>query len=274
MPCPMMKALTMTITLATWNVNSVRARLDNITGWLQDHRPDVVLLQEIKCINDQFPASAFEDLGYNIAVHGQKSYNGVAILSRQPIDDIVTRLPGNDDDEQARYLEVWTGGVRVVCVYVPNGNPIKDEHGNRHEKFAWKLAWQERLRDRIAELLQQDEPLVIGGDFNIIPTELDAKNPKAWLDDALFQPESRAFYRSLCHMGLVDIFRHQHADQPGHYSFWDYQAGALQRDHGIRIDYFLLSPQACDRFKTSWIDKNPRTLEKASDHTPVLITLE
>lgn len=264
----------MPITIASWNVNSVRARLENIIEWLRDASPDIVLLQEIKCQNEQFPTSEFEDLGYNIAVHGQKSYNGVAILSRDRIEDVVTTLPDDPEDAQARYLEAWTHGMRVVCVYVPNGNPIRDDDGARHDKFSFKLDWQQRLRQRLSALLRQEEPCVIGGDFNIIPTELDAKNPKAWGDDALFQPESRAFYQSLCHMGLVDIFRHQHTDQPGHYSFWDYQGGAFQRDHGIRIDYFLLSPIASDRVVTSWIDKAPRTREKASDHTPVLIKIE
>ena len=260
------------MTIATWNVNSVRARLPNVLAWLGAHRPDIVLLQEIKTVAESLPVTEIEDLGYNIQIKGQKSYNGVAILSRHRIEDVTDILPGDDTDEQARYLEAWINGIRVVCLYAPNGNPVRDEDGNIHEKFRYKLGWQERLKDRIDYLLTLDEPLVIGGDFNIIPAEIDCRHVKSWLDDALFQPESRLFYRSLLNIGLVDAFRAQ-TPEGGHYTFWDYQGGAWQRDHGIRIDHFLLSPQACDRLDRCWIDKEQRDLPKASDHTPVLVTL-
>ena len=262
----------MSMTIATWNVNSVRARLPNILEWLGKNSADIVLMQEIKTLPENFPTTEFEDLGYNVQIKGQKSYHGVAILSRHRIEDVVDILPGDEMDDQARYLEAWINGLRIVCLYAPNVNPVRDENGQPHEKFRYKLAWQQRLKNRIEELLLLEEPLVIGGDFNIIPEEIDCRNVKSWLDDALFQPESRAFYRSLQNLGLVDAFRARTPD-PHQYTFWDYQGGAWQRDHGIRIDHFLLSAQACDRLERCWIDKAPRDMAKASDHTPVLVTV-
>jgi exodeoxyribonuclease III len=252
-------------TIATWNVNSINARLPNVLEWLGATRPDVVLLQEIKCQDPAFPTEAVGELGYNVATHGQKSYNGVAILSRRPLEDVVRGLPGDPGDEQARYLEATTGGVRVASIYLPNGNPIGTA------KFAYKLAWMARLRSRAAALLELDEPVVLGGDYNVIPEPNDCHDPKAWLGDALFQPESRRAFRALLHLGYLEAFRALHPDQRGAYTFWDYQRGAFQLDHGIRIDHLLLSPLAADRLQGCTIDKEPRRRPKASDHTPVVV---
>ena len=223
--------------LATWNVNSINARLETVLGWFEETMPDVAVLQEIKCIDEKFPAEAFERLGYNVAVHGQKTYNGVAMLSKTPMEDIRRGLPGDDGDEQARYIEAVISGprpVRMVGIYLPNGNPIGTE------KFAYKLAWMERLHRHAADLLKYEEPLVIAGDYNVIPRPEDADKPEGWLGDALFQPESRAAYRSLQNLGLTDAFM-QMDGSAGEYTFWDYQAGAWPRNHGIRIDHALLS---------------------------------
>jgi exodeoxyribonuclease III len=257
----------MPTTIATWNVNSVNARLPNVLEWLRAAKPDVVLLQETKCLDAAFPREAIEDLGYNVATHGQKSYNGVAILSRRPMEDVAPGLPGDPADEQARYLEATVGGVRVASIYLPNGNPIGTD------RFAYKLAWMERLRARAKALLELDEPLVLGGDYNVIPEPVDCHDPKAWADDALFQPESRRAFRALLHLGLTDAFRALHPDEARAYSFWDYQRGAFQLDHGIRIDHLLLSPLAADRLASCTIDKEPRRRPKASDHTPAVVEL-
>lgn len=253
-------------TIATWNVNSINARLPNIVGWLQATKPDIVLLQEIKCQDAAFPAEAVGDLGYNVAVHGQKSYNGVAILSLRPLEGVVRGLPGDAADEQARYIEAGVDGMRVASIYLPNGNPIGTE------KFAYKLAWMERLRLHAASLLEEDDVVVLGGDYNVIPEPIDCHDPNAWLGDALFQPESRRAFRALLHLGLTEAFRALHPKERA-YSFWDYQGGAFQLDHGIRIDHLLLSPLAADRLVGCTIDKDPRRQPKASDHTPVLVEL-
>jgi exodeoxyribonuclease III len=257
----------MPTTIATWNVNSVNARLPNVLEWLRAANPDVVLLQETKCLDAAFPRAAVEDEGYNVATHGQKSYNGVAILSRRPIEDAAPGLPGDLLDEQARYLEATVAGVRVASIYLPNGNPIGTD------KFAYKLAWMERLRARATALLELDEPVVLGGDYNVIPEPVDCHDPKAWADDALFQPESRRAFRALLHLGLTDAFRALHPAEARAYSFWDYQRGAFQLDHGIRIDHLLLSPLAADMLAGCTIDKEPRRRPKASDHTPVAVEL-
>jgi exodeoxyribonuclease-3 len=255
------------VTIATWNVNSVNARLPNVLDWLAAARPDIALLQEIKCVDAAFPAEAVGDLGYNIAVHGQKSYNGVAILSREPLADVVRGLPGDPADEQARYVEATVGTVRVASIYLPNGNPIGTE------KFAYKLAWMTRLHAHAAALLEQDEAIVLGGDYNVIPEGIDCHDPKAWLGDALFQPETRQSFRALLHQGWTEAFRALHPDQRGAYTFWDYQGAAFQLDHGIRIDHLLLSPQAADRLVACTIDKDPRRQPRASDHTPAIVEL-
>jgi len=256
--------------IATWNVNSVNARLETVLAWFSEAQPDVAGLQEIKCVDEKFPREAFEQLGYNVEVFGQKSYNGVALLSKTPLDDVRRGLPGDEADEQSRYLEAVTGGdtpVRVATIYLPNGNPIGTE------KFTYKLAWTERLRTHAADLLKLEERLVLAGDYNVIPNDDDVKTPANWMGDALFQPESRAAWRSLKWLGLTDAY--EAADGAPHgYTFWDYQAGAWQRNNGIRIDHALLSPQAADRLKSVTIHKAQRASDKPSDHVPVVVELD
>ncbi len=247
--------------IATWNVNSIRARLPRVTEWLDEFSPDIALLQEIKTVNEGFPSTEFESRGYNLVVHGQKSYNGVAILSKFPIEDALCGLPGDDGDEQARYIEAFTGGVRVATIYLPNGNPCPGE------KFDYKLGWMDRLIARTREVLSWEEAVVFGGDYNVIPADEDCYDPMAWADDALTQPESRSRLRTILNMGLTDAIRVDHTGP--YYSYWDYKAGAWQKDNGVRIDHLLLSPQAADRLVQTGIDRAPRAREKPSDHTPV-----
>ena len=252
--------------IATWNINGVKARLDNALTWLKEAEPDVVCLQEIKSVDEGFPRGAFEDLGYNVETHGQKGFNGVAILSKRKPDEVRRGLPGNDGDEHARYIEADIAGsngvVTVASIYLPNGNPIGTE------KFSYKLAWMQRLEAHARARLAHEMPLVLAGDFNVIPEPMDARRPEAWVSDALFQPESRAAWRALVALGFTDATR---ACYPldDLYTFWDYQAGAWQKNHGIRIDHMLLSPQAADRLRASGIDKDVRAREKPSDHVPV-----
>ncbi|MET0605426.1 MAG: exodeoxyribonuclease III [Beijerinckiaceae bacterium] len=256
--------------IATWNVNSVRQRVAHLTEWLAERKPDVVCLQELKCLDEAFPAEPIEALGYNVAVHGQKTFNGVAILSKYPLDDVRRGLPGADDDEQARYIEAIVnapfGVVRVASIYLPNGNPIATD------KFKYKLAWMDRLAAHIERLLEYEEPLVLAGDYNVIPEPRDARDPSLWVNDALFQPETRAAFRRICGLGLTEAVRGT-SDDGGLYTFWDYQAGAWQRNNGIRIDHLLLSPQAADLFQEAIIDKHVRGWEKPSDHVPVIVAL-
>ena len=256
--------------IATFNVNSMRARLPNILDWLQAAKPDIALLQEIKAMEDTFPRLEIEAMGYKSAIAGQKSYNGVAILSKTELEIAQTRLPGDESDEQARYLEAVTetaaGRLRVATIYLPNGNPVDSE------KFAYKLGWMERLEAHAKSLLEAEEPVILGGDYNVIPQEEDCHDPAGWEGDALFRPESRAAFRRILNLGYTEAFRALHGEA-GMYSFWDYQAGAWQKDHGIRIDHLLLSPQAADRLTECEIDKGPRGKEKASDHTPVWVRL-
>jgi exodeoxyribonuclease III len=257
--------------IATWNINGVRARIDTATAWLKDAQPDIVCLQEIKSEDSAFPAEAFEELGYNIAIHGQKGFNGVALLSKFPLEDVSRGLPGSETDDHARFIEavvsVPAGAVRVVSLYLPNGNPIGTE------KFDYKLAWMERLHAYTLGRLALEEAFVLAGDFNVIPELIDARFPDHWKRDALFQPETRAAYRRLLNLGLTDAFRACEAGD-GHYTFWDYQAGSWQKNDGIRIDHMLLSPQAADRLKGAEIDKRPRGWEKPSDHVPVITELD
>ena len=257
--------------IATWNINGVKARLDTVVAWLQTSAPDVVCLQEIKSVDEGFPKGAFEDLGYNVATHGQKGFNGVAILSKRPPDEVRRGLPGNDADEQARYIEADIAGdkgvVTIASLYLPNGNPIGTD------KFAYKLAWMDHLTAHARTLLAQEMPLVLAGDYNVIPEAKDAKNPDAWTGDALYQPESRTAWRALSALGLTDATRACYpADDV--YTFWDYQAGAFQKNHGIRIDHMMLSPQAADRLISSGIDRDTRGWEKPSDHVPVWVELD
>ena len=252
--------------IATWNVNSAKARLETIIAWLKEASPDIACFQELKCEDQAFPRQAVEELGYNVALHGQKTYNGVAILSKRPFDEVKTRLPGDDGDEQARYIEAVVAGMRIASIYLPNGNPVASE------KYAYKLAWMERLIAHVKSLLAFEEPLVLAGDYNVIPAAADARNPSAWTTDALFLPATRERFRALCHLGLTDAVRAS-SDEPGLYTFWDYQAGAWQKNNGIRIDHVLLSPQAADRLIGASIDRHVRAWEKPSDHVPVVIDL-
>ena len=254
--------------IATWNVNSVKARLPNLLDWLETFAPDVALLQEIKTVDDGFPRLEIEALGYRVETHGQKTYNGVAILSKRPLQVVRRGLPGDEVDEQARYIEaVIDGDVRVAALYLPNGNPCPGE------KYDYKLAWMDRLDAHARHLLSLDEPVVLGGDYNVIPTDGDVYDPAGWRDDALARPETRAKFRALIHQGWTDALRAFHAES-GLYSFWDYQGGAWPKGHGLLIDHLLCSPRAADRLLDSGIDTKPRGKEKASDHTPVWCTLE
>ncbi|HEX4636580.1 MAG TPA: exodeoxyribonuclease III [Rhizomicrobium sp.] len=256
--------------IATWNVNSIKARLEPALAWLKQANPDVVALQEIKTVDENFPKLAFEALGYNCAVHGQKSYNGVALLSKRPMEDVTPRLHGDEADDHARYLEAVVSGdkgtVRLATIYAPNGNPWPGP------KFDYKLAWLERLRLHARKLLKNEEPVVLMGDYNIIPQDKDAAKPKNWVKDALFQPESKAALRRIENLGYTDAFRALHSEG-GHYTFWDY-FGSWERNNGIRIDHLLLSPQALDRLTDVGIDKDVRgASEKPSDHVPAWIKL-
>lgn len=256
--------------IATWNVNSVNARLETVLRWFEEASPDVACLQEIKCVDEKFPAEAFERLGYNAAVHGQKSYNGVAILSKAPLEDVRKGLPGDDGDDHARYLEAVVGGprpVRVASIYLPNGNPIGGE------KFDYKLRWMARLNAHARALLAYEEPLALVGDYNVIPEPRDAAHPENWTGDALFQPESREAFRALKWLGLTEAYLEADG-APGAYTFWDYQAGAWQRNNGIRIDHALLSPQAADLLRGCEIHKHVRAWEKPSDHVPLVVELD
>jgi exodeoxyribonuclease-3 len=255
--------------LATWNVNSINARLETVLGWFEAAQPDVACLQELKCVDEKFPREAFERLGYNVEVHGQKTYNGVALLSKYPLEDVRRGLPEGEGDDHARYIEALVLAprpVRVGGLYLPNGNPIGTE------KFAYKLNWMRRLHAHAQSLLAFEEPFALAGDFNVIPEPQDADNPPSWMGDALFQPETRAAFRALKWLGLTEANLTVGAEPHG-YTFWDYQAGAWQRNHGIRIDHILLSPQAADRLQACEIHRNVRAGEKPSDHVPVVATL-
>ena len=257
--------------IATWNVNSVRQRLDHLLAWLGEAAPDVVCLQEIKCVDEQFPREAIEALGYNVVTHGQKTFNGVALLSKFPFDETRPRLAGDDGDVQSRFLEgvvsLKHGVVRVACLYLPNGNPANTE------KYPYKLKWISRLIDYSKEQLKSEETFVLAGDFNVIPAPRDVYDPAAWVDDALFRPQTREAFQTLLGLGLTDALRAA-SDAAGEYTFWDYQAGAWQKNNGLRIDHLLLSPQASDRLSAVGIDRHVRGWEKASDHVPVWIDLD
>ena len=255
--------------LATFNINGIKARSEALPAWLAQAQPDVVCLQEIKSVDEAFPRSSYEALGYRVETHGQKGFNGVAILSKLPLSDIRRGLPGDDSDEQSRWIEAVVEGprpLRVCGLYLPNGNPAPGP------KYDYKLAWMARMEARVRNLLDSEEPFVALGDYNIIPQALDAARPEAWLTDALFLPESRNALRRMVNLGLTDAIC---ARQPGAaaYTFWDYQAGAWDRNNGIRIDHVLLSPQAADRLEETGIDKAVRGGDKPSDHVPVWVQL-
>lgn len=257
--------------IATYNINGVKARLGALLDWLGETRPDIACLQELKCTDEAFPREAVEALGYNVQVHGQKGFNGVALLARRPPEDVTRGLPGDAGDAQARWIEATVPGargtVRVACLYLPNGNPAPGP------KYDYKLAWMARLRARAAEILALEEPAVLAGDWNVIPQEEDADRPEAWAGDALFLPDSRAAFRRILHAGWTDAIRALHPE-PLLYTFWDYQRGAWEKNDGIRIDHLLLSPQAADRLGASGIDRHMRGREKPSDHVPVWCELD
>ncbi|MBN8920904.1 MAG: exodeoxyribonuclease III [Rhizobiales bacterium] len=252
--------------IASWNVNSTQQRLDHLLAWPGETRPAVVCLQETKCVDEQFPREPIEALGYNVAIHGQKTFNGVAILSRHPLSDVAPGLPGEPEDDHARFIEAVistrSGVLRVATIYLPNGNPPQTE------KYPYKLRWMDRLHRYAARRLTLEEPFVMAGDYNVIPAPRDAAEPENWTGDALFLPETRLRFQSLLNLGLTDALRAT-TDEAGLYTFWDYQAGAWQRNKGIRIDHLLLSPQAADRLVTVGIDKHMRAREKPSDHVPI-----
>ena len=252
--------------IASWNVNSAKARQDHILDYLKAGSADVLLIQETKTQDVNFPVDLYQDAGWNVVFHGQKSYNGVAIAARQPLTDVMSGLPGDAEDEQARYMEATIDGVRVATIYLPNGNPAPGP------KFDYKLAWMERLNRRAEELLRDEIPVVLAGDFNVIPQDIDCYDPPGWEGDALTRAESRAAFNRLSLLGYTDALRACHPGQVL-YSYWDYQAGAWQKDNGVRIDHLMLSPEAADRLVAAEVDKGQRGLEKPSDHTPVWVDL-
>tara|TARA_B100000242_G_scaffold65561_1_gene40502 strand:+ start:98 stop:931 length:834 start_codon:yes stop_codon:yes gene_type:complete len=255
--------------IASFNINGIKARTPALIDWLNEAKPDVALLQEIKSIDEAFPKETFEDLGYNVETNGQKSFNGVAILSKYPLREIKRGLPGDKSDEQARWIEgtiCASNELKICCLYLPNGNPLPGP------KYDYKLAWMDRLYLRAQELLRSEQTSLMAGDFNIIPQIEDAATPEVWKNDALFKLESRAKFRKILNLGFLDAFRACN-DGPGHYSFWDYQAGAWDRNDGIRIDHFLLSPTCADVLNDCKIDSDIRGREKPSDHVPIWIKL-
>ena len=262
--------------IASFNINGVKARLPLVLDWLRETAPDVAILQEIKSMDEGFPREAFEELGYNVETHGQKGFNGVALVSKYPLEDVVQGLPGaagagreGVDDEEARYIEATVVGetaVRICGLYLPNGNPAPGE------KYDYKLRWMARLAARAAELLTTEEPFLMAGDYNVIPQAEDAARPEAWTEDALYLPETRAAFRRLVNLGLTEALRAR-TQAPELYTFWDFQRGAWQRNDGIRIDHFLLSPQCADLLEDCQIDKEIRSRDKPSDHVPIWVQL-
>jgi exodeoxyribonuclease III len=255
--------------LATFNINGIKARIEALPAWLAEAAPDVVCLQEIKSVDEGFPREVFEALGYRVETHGQKGFNGVAILSKLPLGDVRRGLPGDATDEQARWIEAVVDAgrpVRVCGLYLPNGNPVPGP------KYDYKLAWMARMEARVQELLASEEAFVCLGDYNVIPQAMDAAKPENWLTDALYLPETREAFRRMAHLGLTDAVRMRQPG-PGVYTFWDYQAGAWERNNGIRIDHVMCSAQAADRLVDAGIDKAVRGGEKPSDHVPVWVKI-
>ena len=250
--------------IVTWNVNSIKARKEHVEKFLADHSPDVLMIQELKGLD--FPAEDFKERGYHTLFKGQKAYNGVAVFSKSEATLITDTLPGMEEDEQARYIEIDVDGIRMINIYAPNGNPIPGP------KFNYKLDWLNKLYDRLAALRAENIDFLIGGDFNIIPEDQDVHNPKAWLNDALFQPESRALYKRFINLGLYDALR-IFSQRDKEYTFWDYTGGAFPANKGIRIDHFLLSPAITDRCTACYIDTAPRGWERPSDHTSLILEI-
>jgi exodeoxyribonuclease III len=255
--------------IATFNINGVKARTEVLARWLDESAPDAAVLQEIKSVDEGFPRDLIEGRGYHLQTHGQKGFNGVAVLSKRPIESVTRGLPGDDSDEQARWIEARIEGGLTLCgLYLPNGNPAPGP------KYDYKLAWMERLLTRAKALMAEERILVLAGDYNVIPQPIDAARPDAWREDALFRPETRAAFRRIEALGLADAIRLRHPEVPKQFSFWDYQANALDRGDGIRIDHLLLSPQAADRLTDAWIETAPRHWARPSDHTPVWVDLD
>lgn len=251
--------------IATWNVNSIRSRLEHVTRWLKDTQIDVLLLQELKCQNHDFPEEFFSDLGYNTAIFGQKTYNGVAIIAKKPIGDIQLNIP-NFEDEQSRYIEAVIGTKRYVSVYVPNGSEVGSE------KYDYKMCFLSALKHHMKHLLTYKEELIIGGDFNIAPDGLDVYDPIKWKDRILCSVPERLKLNELLNLGYTDAFRALYPTEKG-FTWWDYRAGSFQQNKGMRIDHFLLSPEAMDKIQSVTVDTEPRALEKASDHAPVILEM-
>ncbi len=254
--------------VVTFNINGIRARMPRLLEYLAREQPEVVCLQELKCADESLPIAEIEAAGYRGVWHGQKGFNGVAILGLGNLPLLrQVGLPDGPDDTHSRYIEADIYGLIVASIYLPNGNPIGTE------KFAYKLRWLERLRVRAAALLTEERPIILAGDFNVIPEDRDTFSTRAMAHDALFQPESQAAFRSLIHQGWTDGLRAIHPTEPRLFTFWDYQAGAIARDAGFRIDHLLLSPQAADRLRDAGVDKWARAEEKASDHAPTWVDL-
>ncbi len=256
--------------IASFNINGIKARAEALPDWLDEAEPDVVVLQEIKSLDENFPRGLFEDRGYNVETHGQKSFNGVAILSKLPLEDVSRGLPGDDTDDQARWIEatvVGTQAIRVCGLYLPNGNPAPGP------KYDYKLAWMDRLHARAEALLADEMPALMAGDYNVIPQDEDAARPEVWHDDALGLPDTRAAFRRILNLGFTDALRAR-TRAPETYTFWDYQAGAWERNDGIRIDHFLLSPQCADLMRDCQIDAGIRGRTRPSDHVPIWVDLD
>lgn len=261
--------------IASFNINGVKARGPALARWLDSAKPDLAVLQEIKSTDESFPRALIEDRGYNLETHGQKGFNGVAILSKLPLEDVIRGLPGDEDDLQARWIEASVstsaGVLKVVGLYLPNGNPVETQQDGSPipgGKYAYKCAWMARMETRLRALLDLEIPLAVMGDYNIIPQAMDAARPDAWKDDALFRLQSRKAFRRMLNLGMTEAFRTRHPD-PGHYTFWDYQAGAFERNDGIRIDHILLNAYAADLLQECQIDADTRAQEKPSDHVPI-----
>ncbi|MCF6274263.1 MAG: exodeoxyribonuclease III [Robiginitomaculum sp.] len=262
--------------IASFNVNSIRARTHAVPLWLREAKPDIVCLQELKTVDADFPSELFEELGYNVALHGQKSYNGVAVLSKLPFEEINVRLPlinsSDAEDEQARYLEVVVTGengpVRVASIYLPNGNPAMED-GAVSSKYQYKLDWMARLKVHAQKLLTYEEPLILCGDYNVIQSADDVHDAALWADDALYLPQTRAAFRAITNLGLTSAYD-QVDGRPHQYTYWGYQGGARPKNHGIRIDHLLCSAQAIDHLKSVRIDDHVRDREKPSDHVPII----
>ena len=260
----------MTIKISTFNINSIKMRSTIVTNWLDESKTDILLMQETKSIDENFPYKEFEDKGFNVIFSGQKAYNGVAIASKFKIEEISRNLPIYNDDEleddQARFLHVKILNINIICLYLPNGNPAPGL------KFDYKINWMKRLIKYSSDIYNNNEPLILGGDFNVIQNNNDCYDISKWLDDALYLEDTRKLMKEIINIGLLDSYRIKFPDSR-EYSFWDYQAGSWQKDNGIRIDFLLISPEIVDLLEDVGIDKNPRGLSKPSDHTPVWLTI-